>query len=260
MKTRSLMTHPFSPEEPKTDFGDHQIPLSQKTSKVAAVFRSVASQYDLMNDLMSLGIHRLWKRYALALAHVRPGQCILDLAGGTGDLTIPLSQKTGSQGRVILSDINEKMLEKGRNRVIDAGCAHNVLYVQADAEKVPFSPHTFDLITMSFGLRNVTDKMAALHSMYQVLKPGGQLLILEFSHPTQKVFSQLYDAYSFNILPRLGKWIAQDEASYRYLVESIRHHPTQETLKEMLVTAGFCACDYQNLTGGIVAIHRGFKE
>jgi len=253
------MTKRPSPKDNYTDFGFQKIPLSEKTQKVAEVFRSVANKYDLMNDLMSLGIHRLWKRYALALANVQPGECVLDLAGGTGDLAIKLSQKVGETGFVILADINDAMLAKGRDRVIDAGCVANIRFTQANAETLPFQDNTFDLITISFGLRNVTRKENALQSMYRVLKPGGKLLIVEFSKPPSPVLSSIYDAYSFNLLPRLGKLVAGDEESYRYLAESIRKHPDQETLKNMMHKAGFDNCDYQNLTGGIVAIHRGYK-
>jgi demethylmenaquinone methyltransferase/2-methoxy-6-polyprenyl-1,4-benzoquinol methylase len=256
------MTNLFDNKKPKenyTDFGYQKIPFAEKTRKVAEVFHSVAGKYDLMNDLMSLGIHRLWKRYALSLANVRPGQRVLDLAGGTGDLAIKLSQKVGENGSVILADINQAMLAKGRDRVIDAGCVANINYTQANAENLPFLENTFDLITISFGLRNVTDKDQALRSMYQVLKPGGKLLVIEFSKPTSAALSAMYDAYSFKLLPQLGRLIAGDEASYRYLAESIRKHPDQDTLKKMLEDAGFENCDYQNLTGGIVAIHRGYK-
>lgn len=247
------------PAENLTDFGYQKIPFAQKTQKVAEVFRSVAGKYDLMNDLMSLGIHRLWKSYALGLTNVRPGQHVLDLAGGTGDLAIQLAKKVGDTGLVVLADINEAMLGIGRDRLIDAGCIGDVTYTQANAEKLPFAKNSFDLITISFGLRNVTHKEAALESMYQVLKPGGKLLIIEFSKPTSRMLSTLYDVYSFKVLPQLGRLVAGDEESYRYLAESIRKHPDQETLKKMLETAGFENCDYHNLTGGIVAVHRGYK-
>jgi demethylmenaquinone methyltransferase/2-methoxy-6-polyprenyl-1,4-benzoquinol methylase len=243
-----------------TDFGYQKIPFAEKTQKVAEVFRSVAGKYDLMNDLMSLGVHRLWKRYAIALANVRAGQYVLDLAGGTGDLAIKFIPKVGETGCVVLADINEAMLKKGRDRIIDAGCVGNVIYTQANAEALPFPENTFDLITISFGLRNVTDKEKALRSMYHVLKPGGKLLVVEFSKPTSSVLSNIYDTYSFKVLPKLGRLVAGDEESYRYLAESIRKHPDQETLKKMLSDAGFENCDYQNLTGGIVAIHRGYKS
>jgi demethylmenaquinone methyltransferase/2-methoxy-6-polyprenyl-1,4-benzoquinol methylase len=207
---------------------------------------------------MSLGIHRLWKRLAINMANIRPGQQVLDLAGGTGDLALLIAPRTGAQGRVVLSDINNAMLRTGRARLLDRGVAGNVEYVQADAERLPFPDNSFDCITMAFGLRNVTHKQAALDSMYRVLKPGGRILILEFSRPAA-LLKPAYDFYSFAILPRLGQLIARDAASYRYLAESIRMHPDQKTLVGMLVSAGFDDCDYHNLTGGIVAIHRGYK-
>jgi demethylmenaquinone methyltransferase/2-methoxy-6-polyprenyl-1,4-benzoquinol methylase len=253
-------SHPKKPPEDKTHFGYQSVSFAEKTKKVTEVFRSVAGKYDVMNDLMSLGVHRLWKRYALALAHVRPGQTVLDLAGGTGDIAIRLSRAVGDTGLVVLADINEAMLHKGRDRLLDAGCVGNIIYTQANAEVLPFPENTFDLITISFGLRNVTHKEKALRAMYSVLKPGGKLMVIEFSKPTSPLLSKIYDAYSFNILPQLGRYVAGDEASYRYLAESIRKHPDQETLKEMLHTAGFEHSDYQNLTGGIVAIHRGYKS
>lgn len=251
--------HDKKPSENYTDFGFQKIPSSEKAKKVADVFHSVANKYDLMNDLMSLGVHRLWKRYALTLANARPGQRVLDIAGGTGDLAIKLAPKVGENGLIVLADINESMLKKGRDRLIDAGSVDNVRYTQANAEALPFPENTFDLITISFGLRNVTDKAKALRSMHSVLKPGGKLLVVEFSKPTSSLLSNIYDAYSFKLLPKLGRFIAGDEDSYRYLVESIRKHPDQETLKKMLEDAGFENCDYQNLTGGVVAIHRGYK-
>ena len=213
----------------------------------------------MMNDLMSLGIHRWWKHYTLALANIRAGQTVLDLAGGTGDLAKKIARKVGDEGLVILADINDAMLAIGRDRLINAGLVTNICYTQVNAEQLPFADNTFDLITISFGLRNVTDKQAALQEMYRVLKPAGKLFILEFSKPTTETLQRVYDAYSFQLLPRLGKAIANDEASYRYLAESIRKHPDQITLQQMLVDAGFENCDYHNLTGGIVAIHRGYK-
>ncbi len=242
-----------------TDFGYQEIPQQEKTQKVAEVFHSVASRYDVMNDLMSLGIHRLWKRFAIELTGVRAGQQVLDLAGGTGDLAQRLAGLVGEAGLVVLADINASMLKIGRERLINQGILNNVAFVQANAECLPFPENSFDCVTIAFGLRNVTDKDAALHSMFQTLKPGGKCLILEFSKPTAPLLKPLYDAYSFNILPLLGKYIAKDEASYRYLAESIRRHPDQETLKKMMEQAGFERCDYHNLTGGIVALHRGFK-
>lgn len=242
-----------------TDFGFKRIPKSEKNNQVASVFRSVAGKYDVMNDVMSLGIHRLWKRYALELASIRPGQMILDLAGGTGDLAMKMSQDVGEQGQVILADINEAMLQHGRDRLINKGIVGNIQFVQANAECLPFPENSFDLITIAFGLRNVTNKNLALQSMFRALKPGGKLLILEFSKPTLPGLSYVYDLYSFHVLPRLGKFIANDADSYRYLAESIRKHPDQKTLQQMMENEGFSNCDYHNLTGGIVALHRGYK-
>ena len=242
-----------------THFGYKTVAVEEKQQKVAEVFHSVAAKYDLMNDLMSFGIHRLWKRFAISLSGVRRGQHVLDIAGGTGDLAMAFSREVGAQGRVVLSDINESMLNVGRDRLIDKGCT-NVEFVLANAETLePFADESFDLITISFGLRNVTDKDAALRSMYRVLKPGGRLLILEFSKPVFEPLSRLYDFYSFTALPIMGKLVANDSESYRYLAESIRMHPDQRTLKQMMENAGFHSCDYHNMTGGIVALHRGFK-
>jgi demethylmenaquinone methyltransferase/2-methoxy-6-polyprenyl-1,4-benzoquinol methylase len=241
-----------------THFGFQKVPVEEKAQRVRSVFDSVATDYDLMNDVMSLGIHRLWKRLAIGMANIQPGQQVLDLAGGTGDLTLLIAPKVGPQGRVVLSDINNAMIRTGRARLLDKGIAGNVEYVQADAERLPFPGNSFDCITMGFGLRNVTHKQTALDSMYRVLKPGGRLLILEFSRPVA-LLRPAYDFYSFSILPRLGQLIARDAASYRYLAESIRMHPDQKTLAGMLESAGFEGCDYHNLTGGIVAIHRGYK-
>ena len=245
--------------EPTTHFGYQQIPLAEKARRVGEVFSSVADRYDLMNDLMSFGIHRLWKRFALSQTGLKPGQTTLDLAGGTGDLTRGLARQVGETGRVVLADINQAMLERGRRRLVDAGVAGNVDYMQADAEQLPFPDRHFDCITIAFGLRNVTRKEAALSGMYRVLKPGGRLLILEFSEPSVPGLKPLYDLYSFAVLPRLGQAVARDKASYRYLAESIRMHPDQETLKQMLQAAGFERCDYFNLSGGIVALHRGYR-
>lgn len=248
-------------EKPQsTDFGYQQVPLTEKTAKVAAVFHSVAGKYDLMNDLMSMGVHRLWKRYTVELANVRPGQQVLDLAGGTGDLAMKFAAQVGPEGSVVLADINEAMLNKGRERLIDKGIAGNISYAQVNAEALPFPENSFDLITIAFGLRNVTHKETALEEMWRVLKPGGKALILEFSKVTVPGLASLYDAWSFKVLPLLGRVIANDADSYRYLAESVRKHPDQETLKAMLVAAGFENCDYHNLTGGIVAIHRGYKS
>jgi demethylmenaquinone methyltransferase/2-methoxy-6-polyprenyl-1,4-benzoquinol methylase len=226
---------------------------------VRGVFDSVASKYDVMNDLMSFGVHRLWKRFAIELAGVRKGQRILDLASGTGDLADRFAGLVGPEGLVIMSDINAAMLNVGRDRMIDRGHAGNLQYTQINAEKLPVADNSLDLITIAFGLRNVTDKDAALRSMYRALKPGGRALVLEFSKPTNKPLEKLYDAYSFSLLPKMGKLVANDAESYQYLAESIRMHPDQETLKGMMETAGFERCDVHNLTGGIVAIHRGFK-
>jgi demethylmenaquinone methyltransferase / 2-methoxy-6-polyprenyl-1,4-benzoquinol methylase len=246
-------------DERSTDFGFQRVPRADKARRVRAVFDSVADRYDLMNDLMSAGSHRLWKRFTLALANLRPGQRALDVAGGSGDLAAGLARQVGAGGLVVLTDINAAMLAHGRDRLIDAGCAGNVEFVQADAEKLPFVANTFDCITIGFGLRNVTDKAAALASMQRALKPGGQLLVLEFSHPRLPGLKPLYDAYSFRVLPLLGRLVAGDAPSYRYLAESIRMHPDQEQLLTMLRSAGLEGCRYHNLTGGIVAVHRGYK-
>ncbi|HVV69885.1 MAG TPA: bifunctional demethylmenaquinone methyltransferase/2-methoxy-6-polyprenyl-1,4-benzoquinol methylase UbiE [Gammaproteobacteria bacterium] len=255
----------MKPDDPSektqsTDFGYQQVSFAEKTAKVAQVFHSVADKYDMMNDLMSLGVHRLWKRYTVELANVRAGQQVLDLAGGTGDLAKQFAKKVGSQGAVVLADINEAMLKKGRERLIDKGIVGNISYAQVNAEALPFPDNHFDLITIAFGLRNVTHKEIALKEMYRVLKPGGKALILEFSKVTVPGLASLYDAWSFKMLPFLGQMVAKDADSYRYLAESVRKHPNQETLRVMLETAGFENCDYHNLTGGIVAIHRGYKS
>lgn len=244
--------------EEKTHFGYETVDKDKKEERVAEVFHSVADKYDLMNDVMSLGIHRLWKNTAMSLSGVKRGQQVLDLAGGTGDLTKRLSKKVGPEGRVVLSDINESMLEEGRKRLINEGIVGNVEFKQINAEEIPFDDRTFDLVTIGFGLRNVTDKLKALKEMRRVLKPGGRLLVLEFSRPVLPGLGKLYDFYSFNIIPRMGELIANDGDSYRYLTESIRMHPGQEELKSMMLEAGFDEVDYKNLTGGIVAIHRGF--
>ncbi len=241
------------------DFGFETVASADKAGRVGAVFASVAGKYDVMNDLMSLGVHRLWKRFALSLTGLRPGQCALDVAGGTGDLAIGMLRQVGNDGRVVLSDINPRMLEIGRDRLLDAGLVGNVQCLIADAERLPFADNSFDCVTIGFGLRNVTDKAAALRSMYRVLKPAGQLLVLEFSTPVAPGLKPVYEAYSFNVLPLLGRLVARDAASYRYLAESIRMHPNQETLLEMLRSAGFAQARYHNLTGGIVALHRGYK-
>jgi demethylmenaquinone methyltransferase/2-methoxy-6-polyprenyl-1,4-benzoquinol methylase len=241
-----------------THFGYQRVAWNDKARRVRGVFDSVAGNYDLMNDLMSGGLHRLWKQFTLGLTSLRPGQKALDLAGGTGDLAAGLAKQVGERGLVVLSDINAAMLAHGRDRLINDGLVANTRCVQINAEKIPFPDNTFDCVTIGFGLRNVTDKAAALASMRRVLKPGGQLLVLEFSHPIPPL-KPLYDTYSFRVLPVLGKVVAKDEASYRYLAESIRMHPDQETLLGMMKDAGLEGCRYHNLTGGIVAVHRGYK-
>jgi demethylmenaquinone methyltransferase / 2-methoxy-6-polyprenyl-1,4-benzoquinol methylase len=242
-----------------TDFGYQQVPRGEKAARVRSVFDSVAGNYDLMNDLMSAGVHRLWKRFTLGLASLRPGQKALDVAGGTGDLSVGLARQVGSRGLVVLTDINGQMLARGRDRMLDEGFVGNVSCALANAEKLPFADGLFDCVTIGFGLRNVTDKSAALASMRRVLKPGGQLLVLEFSKPVAPGLKPLYDAYSFQVLPWLGRVVARDAESYRYLAESIRMHPDQETLLGMMQDVGLEQCRYHNLTGGIVAVHRGYR-
>ena len=245
--------------DPITHFGYKSVPESQKAEKVAEVFHSVAAKYDLMNDLMSAGIHRLWKRFTIELSGVRQGNRVLDIAGGTGDLARQFSRLVGPSGEVVLADINASMLKVGRDRLLDKGVAGNIRFVQADAEALPFPDNHFDVITIAFGLRNVTHKDAAIRSMLRVLKPGGRLLVLEFSKPRNQLLSKAYDAYSFTLLPLMGKLVTNDSESYRYLAESIRMHPDQETLKAMMGEAGFERVTYHNMTGGIVALHRGIK-
>ena len=242
-----------------THFGYKTVAADEKEQLVASVFHSVAARYDLMNDLMSFGIHRLWKRFAIDCSGIRPGHKVLDLAGGTGDLTARFSRITGEKGEVVLADINDSMLKVGRDKLRNLGLVDNIRYVQANAEALPFPDNYFDLITIGFGLRNVTHKEQALASMFRVLKPGGRLLVLEFSKPTNAVMSKLYDLYSFHLLPRMGKLVAGDAESYQYLAESIRMHPDQETLKGMMEQVGFDDVSYFNLTQGVVAVHRGYK-
>jgi demethylmenaquinone methyltransferase/2-methoxy-6-polyprenyl-1,4-benzoquinol methylase len=245
--------------ERETDFGYQRVPEHEKAARVRGVFDSVASRYDLMNDLMSLGLHRLWKRLAVLLAGARPGNRVLDLAGGSGDLTRLLARDVGPTGEVVILDINRSMLEVGRDRLLDAGLAQNVRYTQANAEALPFGSNTFDLVVIGFGLRNVTRKDLALAEMNRVLKPGGRAFVLEFSQVSQPLLARLYDLYSFKLLPRMGKLFANDEASYRYLAESIRMHPPQAELAGMMRTAGFGQCQYVNMLGGVVALHGGVK-
>ena len=246
-------------EQKEVDFGYKKVSAEEKTRLVREVFHSVAPNYDLMNDLMSMGIHRLWKFITVLVGNVRPDHCILDLAGGTGDLAGRFAAQLGPQGEVVLGDINLAMLKVGRDKMIDAGLQERVKTVTLNAEALPFAKNKFDLLTIGFGLRNVTDKMQALKEMWRVLKPGGQAMILEFSTPTSATVKKIYDAYSFKILPKLGERVAKDRESYQYLAESIRKHPAQETLKSMVLSAGFDECEYHNFSAGIVALHRCFK-
>ncbi len=248
----------MSEPEAEVDFGFQRVPEAEKAARVGAVFNSVAPHYDLMNDAMSFGMHRLWKQFTLQLAQARQGQTVLDLAGGTGDLARAFAPQVGAQGTVILADINAAMLQQGRDRLLDAGVAE-VRYLQADAEALPLASNSFDIVTMAFGLRNVTHKNLALAEIYRVLKPGGKLLVLEFSKPVWPGLNALYDLYSFQVLPRLGAWLANDRASYEYLVQSIRKHPPQAELQALFEQAQFSRCTYFNLSGGIVALHRGYK-
>lgn len=242
-----------------THFGYEEVKVEEKADRVAGVFHSVAAKYDLMNDLMSGGVHRVWKRFTIEVSAVRAGQSVLDIAGGTGDLTAKFSRIVGSEGRVVLADINDSMLKVGRDKLIDLGVAGNVHYSLADAQHLPFADNSFDCVTIAFGLRNVTDKDLALASMLRVLKPGGRLLVLEFSKPQSSLLEKIYDQYSFKVLPLMGKLVANDADSYKYLAESIRMHPDQETLKTMMQNVGFVECAYYNMTGGIVALHKGIK-
>lgn len=243
----------------KTNFGYREVEAKEKSSLVADVFRSVAPKYDLMNDLMSGGLHRLWKQFTIDAAALCPGQIVLDIASGTGDLALACAKAVGKSGKVLMTDINEAMLRVGRERMIDRGILENMFWVQADAEQLPFHDNYFDCITIAFGLRNVTHKDAALASMYRVLKPGGRALILEFSRANSPLLQKIYDAYSFNIIPKIGEWVTGDRESYQYLVESIRIHPDQKHMKLLLEEAGFEDVTYYNLLGGIVALHKGFK-
>jgi demethylmenaquinone methyltransferase/2-methoxy-6-polyprenyl-1,4-benzoquinol methylase len=242
-----------------THFGYQTVDVAEKEQRVAEVFHSVAQKYDIMNDLMSFGVHRLWKAITIEYSGVRKGQKILDIAGGTGDLTRKFSRLVGPEGQVVLADINDSMLKVGRDKLADSGVVGNVRYVQANAEALPFPDNTFDCITIAFGLRNVTHKERALASMARVLKPGGRVLVLEFSKPHNPLLSKAYDLYSFSLLPAMGKLVANDSESYRYLAESIRMHPDQETLKGMMEAAGLVRCQYHNMTGGVVALHKGIK-
>ena len=249
----------MSDKNQTTHFGYENVAVEDKATRVAEVFHSVANKYDIMNDLMSGGVHRLWKRYTINAAGVKKGDKVLDLAGGTGDLAAKFTRIVGPEGKVILSDINASMLEQGRERLTNMGIAGNIEYVEANAEELPFEDNTFDLVTMAFGLRNVTDKDKALRSIFRTIKPGGKLMVLEFSKPVVPGLNVVYDHYSFKILPVVGKLVANDAESYRYLAESIRMHPDQETLKGMMEDAGFEKVSYHNMTGGIVALHTGYK-
>ena len=251
------MAKPQQPDD-TTHFGFQSVHKDEKADLVRDVFDSVATRYDLMNDLMSAGMHRLWKRFTVDQAALRPGDVVLDLAGGTGDLARAFAGKVGKDGHVILADINAAMLRQGRTRLVNAGVAGNLSIAQVDAENLPFADRTFDCISIAFGLRNVTEKITALRSMYRTLKLGGKLMILEFSEPS-KAIKPAYDLYSFKVLPVLGKLVARDSESYQYLAESIRVHPDQETLKAMMEEAGFERCRYNNLAGGIVALHIGYR-
>lgn len=242
-----------------THFGFKQVDTDDKVGMVRGVFDSVADKYDIMNDLMSFGVHRIWKRIAVTLSNVRQGDHVLDLAGGTGDLTTLFEKRVGKEGNVVLADINASMLRNGRDRLIDRGLMGNIQYAQVNAECLPFADNSFDCVCIAFGLRNVTDKSAALGSMHRILKPGGTLIVLEFSQPTDKVTKTIYDFYSFKLLPKIGNLVAKDEDSYRYLAESIRMHPKQEELKQMMQDVGLERCEYFNMTQGIVAVHRGYK-
>jgi len=242
-----------------THFGFTEVPIKEKQNKVGDVFRSVAGKYDLMNDAMSFGAHRLWKWFAIGQSGVKPGDKVLDLAAGSGDMSIEFCKKVGDHGMVTMTDINEAMLDVGRKKLTNKGIVGNVEYAIVNAETLPYDDNTFECITISFGLRNVTNKEKALAEMARCLKPGGRAIVLEFSKPTIDWLEKAYDMYSFNVIPKLGKWLANDSESYQYLVESIRKHPDQETLKTMMIDSGFNQVKYHNLTGGIVALHIGMK-
>src|SRR5690554_3277424 len=246
-------------EKKTTHFGFEEVAVEEKAGRVADVFHSVAAKYDLMNDLMSGGVHRLWKRFTIEVSAVRRGHKVLDIAGGTGDLSYQFAKRVGDDGLVVLADINASMLNVGRDRLLDRGSAGNIQFAQTDAQYLPFPDNTFDCISIAFGLRNVTDKDLALSAMLKALKPGGRLLVLEFSKPQNPLLEKAYDTYSFKLLPLMGKLVADDADSYRYLAESIRMHPDQNTLKAMMDQAGFVNTEFHNLTGGIVALHKGIK-
>lgn len=249
----------MSESQNKTHFGFQEVNETEKQGLVGSVFKSVARNYDVMNDAMSFGVHRAWKLFAVARSGVRVGDHVLDLAAGSGDLSLKFANKVGPEGKVFVTDINEAMLAEGRKRLTDAGIAGNVEYCLVNAEQLPFEDNSFDCISISFGLRNVTHKEVALGSMFRCLKPGGRLIVLEFSQPTNDTFRKIYDTYSFHVIPKLGQLISNDSASYQYLVESIRQHPPQEELKQMMLDAGFDRVRYHNLTGGVVALHIGYK-
>jgi len=253
------MIEPHDNPDATTHFGYRDVPVDEKQKLVGRVFTSVAAKYDLMNDLMSLGVHRIWKRWFVETSGVRNGDRVLDLAGGTGDIAALLLARVGSSGSVVLGDINAAMLRAGRDRLLDRGLVRNLEYAQLNAEALPFPDAAFDAVTIAFGLRNVTDKALALREMQRVLKPGGRVLVLEFSAVQSEWLKPLYEFHSFQVLPRLGEFIANDAESYQYLAESIRKHPDQATLKAMIEAAGFGHVDVRNLSAGIVAIHRGYK-
>lgn len=242
-----------------THFGFQTVSIHEKEDKVGEVFNNVAPYYDLMNDFMSFGIHRLWKKFTIECSHVRPGNKVLDLAGGSGDLTRLFYNKIGKTGQITLADINFNMLQQGKRRLLDLGLHKNLFFIEANAESLPFESNYFHCITMAFGLRNVTNKSAALESIFRVCKPGGKVMILEFSTPSIQALKPIYDWYSFQVLPKIGEWIADDAANYQYLAESIRMHPNQEQLKTLIEQAGFEDCRYINLSGGIVALHIAYK-